>query len=163
VKTSKTRAPDVIPEDHFWYPSDSYAIEGPGVEIDWNSPRFGMEREWFEVLGVVTHVKLEPDGDLHVQLRDDDAASNSTAGYLIVEVPKGSPWCAIRRQILSWTTATFPKSVSSGRNLTMTSHPLVSVVGRAFYDGVHAPGGNRRRTHAPRLAGYARRSGRFTR
>jgi hypothetical protein len=28
-----------------------------------NTPRFGTEREWFEIIGRITHVKLEPDGD----------------------------------------------------------------------------------------------------
>jgi hypothetical protein len=98
-----------------------------------------MENEWFEVYGVVSHVKLEPDGDLHVQLRDEGTAANSTTGYLIVEVPKGSPWCAIRRTIFSWTTTAFPRSPG---NLTLTSHPAVTIVGRAFYDGFHAPGGD---------------------
>jgi hypothetical protein len=142
AKNSQVGPPSYIAADHKLKPSDIALLEGPGVPIGRNTPRVGIEREWFEVTGRVTHVKVERDGDLHVQLADANASPQSRSGYLIVEVPEGSPWCAIRQQIFTWTDASFPLNVGKGKTLELTAHPVVTVVGRAFYDANHATGGN---------------------
>jgi hypothetical protein len=54
-------------------------------------------------------VKVEPDGDLHIQLVDQDADDGDV--NVVVEVPFGEPWCDIRKEVFSWTTRTFPFSV----------------------------------------------------
>jgi hypothetical protein len=133
-----TAAPDTLAGD--LTPSAVLAWPGVPATVGRRALRTGRETAFYAVTGRVTHVKAEPDGDLHVQLAD-------TAGTVVVEVPLGPPWCALRATVLGWTTSTLPFRTS--RDLPLRVHPTVRVVGKAFYDGEHHrtddPTGNRRR------------------
>src|SRR5438067_918624 len=126
AKTSKTAPPATIPTTHHVKPSFFSQLHGPGGTFTKKTPRIALEQEWFEVTGRITHVKIEPDGDLHVQLLDRNAPLTASNGYLVVELPEGAPWCAMRAQVLGWTNAHFPLSVpDQGVKLVMASHPVV--------------------------------------
>ena len=155
AKTSQTTPPATIDADHRVAPSFFAQLAGPGEKFTKSSPRIGLEQEWFEVTGRVTHVKVDRDGDLHVQLLDQNASLSTANGYLVVEVPEGEPWCAMRAQILGWTGAHFPLHVpGKGVKLALTSHPVVRVTGRAFYDAANAPHGNTTRNSRPVVGGH---------
>lgn len=127
-------------------PSDVGAWSGPGGIFTSSTARKAKEKKWHALTGRVTLVKLEPDGDLHIQLVDQDADDGDV--NVVVEVPFGDPWCDIRQEVFSWTTRTFPFSETSGRKLTLTKTPVITVTGKAFYDAIHG-GGDTSRNRRP--------------
>src|SRR5689334_12798461 len=76
VKTDHEVPPDTIPAANKVKPSDIGKWAPPRGVITKQTPRSGREKEWFEVTGKVTLVKVEEDGDLHIQLVDADGSSN---------------------------------------------------------------------------------------
>ena len=108
-------------------------MERTGIFTE-DTPRRAREKKWYSLTGRVTLVKIEPDGDLHIQLVDENAADGDV--NVVVEVPFGEPWCEIRKEVFSWTSQTFPL-VSPGKKLKLAKHPVITVVGRTFYDAVH--------------------------
>jgi hypothetical protein len=62
-------------------------------------------------------------------------------------------WCEIRNTVISWTRTRFPFHVSSAKKLNVTDPPIITVVGKAYFDVSHAPKdqSNRRKY----LPGYA--------
>jgi alanine-alpha-ketoisovalerate/valine-pyruvate aminotransferase len=54
------------------------------------------------------------------------------------EIPAGRKWCSFRKTAFSWTNAEFP-IVTKRTELRLTKHPVISVIGKAFWDGQHAP------------------------
>jgi hypothetical protein len=153
AKVSATAPPATIPASHQRKPSDFALLAGPGGQFTSTTPRIPPEQEWFAVTGRVTHVKLEADGDLHVQLLDASAPLTTANGYLVVEIPEGAPWCALRAQVLGWTDVTFPFVVGAQTRVALLRHPVVRVTGRAFYDATHAPNGNTRLNTRPVAGG----------
>jgi len=132
-------------------PSDIAAWNGPDVKIaktGKNEHRLPDELKWYQVTGKVVLVRVEGDGDLHIQLVDVSATHSKTARDIDVEVPsntevRGStPWCTIRTTVFSWSTQTFPFKTSD-KLLPLKEHPVITVVGEAFYDTDHAPKGNK--------------------
>ncbi len=99
--------------------------------------RKGLETLWFALTGKVSKVKVEEDGDLHLSVDDLEKP-----GHVVVEIPLGERWCALRKEVFSWTTTAFP--LPAGRSLKLIRKPIVTVTGKAFYDAGHASGGNRR-------------------
>ena len=135
-------------------PSDLAAWDGPNVPIikqGDGEKRLPDEERWYKVTGQVTLVRAEGDGDLHVQLIDVGAKNNSKSRKIVVEIPSNTatktsnPWCQLRRTVFGWTSQTFPFT-SSDKLLTLTSYPIITVVGKAFYDTDHAPAGNKDNT-----------------
>lgn len=106
--------------------------------------RQGLETSFFAVTGRVTKVKLEDDGDLHLSLEDV-----SQPGRVVVEIPLGDRWCALRKTVFSWSGAQLP--LPAGKSLKLTRQPIVTVVGKAFYDAGHASAA-KGRTYDPDLA-----------
>ena len=102
---------------------------GPGVKLNQRSERIAAENQWYAVTGRIEKVKTEADGDLHIELRD----LAGDAG-LIVEIPLGPRWCELRETVFSWTSARFPLS----GKFRLLQHPVVTVVGKAFYDVDHS-------------------------
>ena len=98
------------------------------------TPRRVDERKWYSLTGRVTLVKIEPDGDLHIQLVDENAQDDDV--NVVVEVPFGHPWCNIRKEVFSWTNQTFPFQ-TQGKKFTLNSNPIITVTGKAFYDAIH--------------------------
>jgi len=141
AKTDTQSPPARIPDDHQLTPRDIAAWAGPGVVIHAGDARTGKELEWFSVTGRVAAVRVEADGDLHLQLAEPVVQAGKSV-ELIVEIPDGATWCAIRRQVLAWTSATFPLRVRTGATLRLHDGPVIQVVGRAFYDAEHAVNGN---------------------
>jgi hypothetical protein len=95
-------------------------------------------------------VKVEADGDLHLALQD---ATGDKPGSVVIEVPAKPQWCEIRTTVFSWTRTRFPLHISSTRKLTMNGTPIITVIGKAFWDIGHAPKDQSNRRM--RLPGYA--------
>jgi len=60
-------------------------------------------------------------------------------GIVVVEVPAKPQWCEIRNMVFSWTTTKFPFHTSSAKKLNVTDPPIITVIGRAYFDVGHAP------------------------
>ena len=132
--------PHLVAANHKLIPSQLYKWTGGKGKITATTPRQGRENEWFEITGRVTLVRLENDGDLHVQLAN---VSGSTPIHVVVETPSGKGWCGIRQMIFAWTATTLP-IVTAGKELKLVRKPIVRATGKAFWDGTHS----RRPVHA---------------
>jgi hypothetical protein len=75
-------------------------------------------------------------------------------GIVVVEVPAKPQWCEIRNTVFGWTRMKFPFRTSSARKLTLDQTPVVTVIGKAFFDVGHSLKDQKsnRRSHLP---GYA--------
>lgn len=129
-------------------PSILYDWNGAGGHITksgTNAKRITKEQEWLELTGRVVLVRAEGDGDLHVQLIDVDAKDPDVAPNVVVEIPSNTEtetnWCSIRKTIFSWSSNSFPFS-SSDKKLKLLKYPVITVIGKAFYDIDHAPKGD---------------------
>ncbi len=148
AKTDLTPLPGSVAPAHQVRPSDIAAWPGADREIHSRSPRTGRELEWFALTGRVTQVKAEEDGDLHIELVDVD---NPHSVHVVVEVPLDrhggqTPWNPIRQAVFSWSDQAFPFETRTGHKLHLHEHPVVQVIGQAFYDAEHiGPEPNRRR------------------
>ena len=115
-------------------PSDIFSWAGPDVYQQ--SKRLGLEQKWFAVTGRVVAVKVEADGDLHIALSD---ATGDKQGTVVCEVPLKPHWCEIRTTVFNWTPTRFPFQTSSAKRLKIANPPVVTIVGKAFWDIGHAP------------------------
>ena len=131
-------------------PSDVFSWPGPDIHLTQHSERTGIENNWFALTGRVVAVKVEADGDLHIALSD---ATGDKQGIVVTEIPLGSQWCDIRTTVFSWSPTRFPFQTRSTKRLKLIKPPVITVVGRAFWDMGYAPkdGSNRRKY----LPGYA--------
>ena len=119
-------------------------------QLTWQSERTGIENKWFALTGRVVAVKVEVDGDLHIALSD---ATGDKPGIVVCEVPVKTQWCDVRRTVFDWTRTRLPLHIRSTRKLKLNEAPIVTVVGKAFWDLGHAPKDqSNRRSHQP---GYA--------
>jgi hypothetical protein len=117
-------------------PSDVFTWPGPDVHLTGQSGRTGIENKWYPLTGRVVAVKAELDGDLHIALQD---ASGDKPGIVVCEIPAKPDWCEIRKTVFSWTRTRFPVHIQSTRKLTIYETPVITVVGKAFWDIGHAP------------------------
>jgi hypothetical protein len=134
VKVDSTRFTARSSVAYTLMPSQLFGWEGGRGTTTGSTPRQGREQQWVEVTGRVTLIKIEEDGDLHIELEDVDGSSPAR---IVAEVPHGRGWCGIRRQVLTWTRTNFPIS-ASGRALNLARMPVIRVVGKAFWDAAHA-------------------------
>ena len=116
-------------------PSDVFSWPGPAEHLTQSSERTGIENNWFALAGRVVAAKVEMDGDLHLALQD---ATGDKAGFVLCEIPAKQQWCSIRETVFSWTTTRFPLHIRSTRELTINETPIITVVGKAFWDVGHA-------------------------
>ena len=130
VKTDKATVPAEVADVT---PSKIGEWDGPGGKFGYNTPRIPEEERWYRVTGKVTLVRAEPDGDLHIQMVDADA--NGDAVNIVVEIPNGSKWCEIRKTVFGWTNVKFPRK---NGELKLIKEPVITVTGKAFYDGQHS-------------------------
>lgn len=131
-------------------PSDIFSWAGP--EVHQQSKRTGLEQKWFAVTGRVVAVKVEADGDLHIALSD---ATGDKKGTVVCDVPLKPQWCDIRETVFSWTPTRFPFQTSSAKRLKIANPPVVTIVGKAFWDIGHAPKDqSNRRSHQPDYAAW---------
>jgi hypothetical protein len=86
--------------------------------------------------GDVVAVQVAADGDLHIALGE---ATDQKPGVVVCEVPAMPQWCEIRKIIFSWTRTRFPLHIRSTRELTINETPIITVIGKAFWDVGHAP------------------------
>jgi hypothetical protein len=131
-------------------PSDMFNCPGPDGHLTGQSERTGIENKWFALTGRVVVVKVEADGDLHIALQD---ATGDKPGIVVAEIPAKPQWCSIRETVFSWTQTRFPLHIRSARTLKLIEPPIITVIGKAFWDIGHAPKdqSNRRK----KLPGYA--------
>jgi hypothetical protein len=141
VKNDLEAPPDTIAPENRIKPSVIAAWPAPRGVITKHTPRSGKEKQWFAVTGRVTLVKAEEDGDLHIQLVDEDGGNKVN---VVVEVPVkqligDSPWDKIREEVFGWTKVKFPFKTRSSLKLTPKGpYPVVTVEGKAFFDATHA-------------------------
>src|SRR5437016_3639173 len=86
-------------------PSDILSWPGTDVHLTQHSERTGREQNWFSLTGRVVAVKVEADGDLHIELSD---ATGDKQGIVVVEIPLGPKWCDIRTTVFSWSPTRMP-------------------------------------------------------
>src|SRR4029453_5010407 len=128
-------------------PSQMYGWPGIGVQLSWQSERTGIENNWYALTGRVVGVKVEADGDLH--LAPQDVIGNKP-GIVVCEGLAKPQWCEIRQTVFNWTRTRFPLHIRSTRKLTLDQAPVITVIGKAFWDIGHAPkGGSNRRKYMP--------------
>jgi hypothetical protein len=60
-------------------------------------------------------------------------------GIVVCEVPAKPQWCEIRTTVFGWTRTRFPLHIRSTRELTINETPIITVIGKAFWDVGHAP------------------------
>jgi hypothetical protein len=116
-------------------PSDVFGWPGPAEHLTKRSERSGIENNWFALTGRVVAVKVEMDGDLHLALQD---ATGDKAGIVVCEIPAKQQWCSIRETVFSWTRTKFPFHTSSAKKLNVTNPPIITVIGKAFFDIGHS-------------------------
>jgi hypothetical protein len=105
------------------------AWPGLGGHIGQRSERIGSENQWYAVTGRIEKVKVEDDGDIHIEMKELGANAS-----VVVELPLGPRWCDMRKTVFSWSNATFPLT----GKFKLTEHPVITVVGKAFYDIDHS-------------------------
>jgi hypothetical protein len=135
VKIDSESAPSSITADCLLTPSRLYNWTGGRGTILSRTPRQGRGNEWLKLTGRVTALIIEGDGDIHLELVDVDGRSGAKAG---AEIPAGRRWCPWRQVAFGWTEVKFPITTAR-RELPLTKRPVISVVGKAFWDGQHAP------------------------
>jgi hypothetical protein len=74
--------------------------------------------------------------DLHIALQD---ATGDKPGIIVCEVPAKPQWCEIRKMVFDWTQTRFPFHPSSAKSVTVTDPPVITVIGKAYFDVSHAP------------------------
>jgi hypothetical protein len=120
-------------------PSQIYGWEGPGPNVHLTGTteeRMPSEQKWYNLTGRIVDLKVEADGDIHIALQD---ASGHKPGIVVCEVPCRPQWCEIRKTVFSWMQTRFPLHIRSGRKLTISEVPIITVIGKAFWDIGHAP------------------------
>src|SRR6266478_882744 len=133
-------------------PSDVFSWPGSGEHLTQSSERTGIENNWFALTRRVVDVKVEMDGDLHLALQD---ATGDKAGIVVCEIPSKQQWCSIRETVFSFTATKFPFHTSSARKLKLIETPIISVVGKAYFDVGHAPKDqSNKRSHLPEYAAW---------
>jgi hypothetical protein len=131
-------------------PSDIFSWPTPDVHMTQQSERTGREQNWFALTGRVVAVKLEADGDLQIALSD---ATGDKPGTVVCEVPVKPQWCDIRETVFGWTHTSFPFQTRSTKKLKVANPPIITVIGKAFWDTTYGPKDqNNRRKYMP---GYA--------
>jgi len=66
-------------------------------------------------------------------------ATGDKPGVVVCEVPAKPQWCEIRKTVFSWTPTRFPFHTGAAKKLTFDQSPIITVIGKAFWDVGHAP------------------------
>ena len=127
----KSKIPAITPSQMFAWPG-----VGISAHLTRQSLRIPSEQRWFVLTGRVAGIRVERDGDIHLELVD---ANGNKQGIVGAEIPAGNAWCALRKLAFSWTSQGFPFKVGSSKPLTVTGTHIITVTGKAFYDVDHAP------------------------
>ena len=100
------------------------------VHLTQHSERTGREQNWFSLTGRVVAVKVEADGDLHIELSD---ATGDKQGIVVVEIPLGPQWCNIRTTVFSWSPTRFPFQTRSTKKLKVIKPPMIKSFDRQLF------------------------------
>jgi hypothetical protein len=133
-------------------PSEMYAWKGVGTKAALGNKRLQAEQKWYVVTGKIDGIKVEADGDIHIELVD---ANDNKPGTVSVEIPCGRTWDEFRKLAFSWTDQTFPFSFQSAKTLKLTNPHVIAVTGKTFYDVDHAPKDRSNQRPKPFHAGYS--------
>jgi hypothetical protein len=136
VKTDSSLPPTDASVIQAVTPSDIFSWPGPDVPLTMRSERTGIENNWYALTGRVVALKVEADGDLHIALQD---ATGDKPGIVVCEIPAKPQWCEIRTTVFSWTRTRFPFHSSSSKKLNVIDPPIITVIGKAYWDVGHGP------------------------
>ena len=70
VKTDPSLPPTDASAIQAVTPSEMFGWPGPDAALTMQSERTGIENKWFALTGRVVELKVEEDGDLHIELQD---------------------------------------------------------------------------------------------
>jgi hypothetical protein len=154
AKTDAERLPTDKSEITAITPSQMFAWPGVGAKagLTRNSKRLPSEQRWFALTGRIDGMKIEADGDIHIELVD---TNGNKPGIVGAEIPPGPIWCKLRTLAFSWTTQKFPFTFPSSKALTVSGRHVITVTGKAFYDIDHAPKDRSNQRGKPFKPGYA--------
>src|SRR5215510_7318816 len=96
VKTDASLPPTDASAIQAVTPSDMFSWPGPDAAITMQSERTGIENKWFALAGRVVELKVEEDGDLHIELSDP---TGDKPGIVVCEIPVGPQWCTVRTMV----------------------------------------------------------------
>ena len=135
AKTDRSEPPGNRNSIQAIVPSDMFGWPGPGT-IPRGGARLGKETQWFALTGRVITLQAENDADVHMVLVD---ATGNKPGKVIAELPLGDRWCRLRTIAFGWTNVVFPFEVTRDEYpFELIKHPIVTVIGKAFYDVDHS-------------------------
>lgn len=99
-------------------PADMCAWQAPSQPV--GETRTADEQKFYALVCKIVAMKLEDDGDLHIEVENTGGAS----GRVVVELPCGPTWCEMRKHVIEWTKT---NSVVKRK----TAQPVVSPHNRA--------------------------------
>ncbi len=91
------------------------------MRVTWQSERTGIENKWFALTGRIVAVQVEVDGDLHIALGDVKYRQKGRG------VRFAKPFSVGRER-------DSPLHIRSTRELTINQKPIITVIGKAFWD-----------------------------
>jgi hypothetical protein len=130
-------------------PSGVYVGRGQQHILTRRPKRTGIENNWYALTGRVVAVKVEVDGDLHLAIAD---ATGDRPGIVVCEVRVKSQRCEMCNAVFGWTHTRFPfHTSSSAKKLTFDQTPVITVIGKAYFDVGHSLKDqlSNRRSHLP--------------
>ena len=136
VKTDPSLPPTDASAIQAVTPSDMFGWPGPDAALTMQSERTEIENNWYALKGRVVELKVEEDGDLHIALHD---VTGDKPGVVVCEVPAKPQWCEIRTTVFGWTPTRFPFHTGTAKTLKFGKSPVITVIGKAFWDVGHAP------------------------
>ena len=110
------------------------------------------EASFYKLEGFVQRLGFNDDGDMHLEIAQTD---NLKQPRIITEVPAGKPFCAVRQAFIAALAleeikVSFPsatdihwkrrKSGGSSSSDDLPQALKVSLIGKAFWDGIHVGG-----------------------
>ncbi len=134
AKTDPAEPPVNSADLHAITPAEMYEWKAPEGNIPTKGGRLPIENQWFAMTGRLKKLRVEDDGDLHMSLGDPKGVNPFE---IVAEIPLGERWCELRETVFSWTDAVFPFS-SARRAFHLRGEPLITVIGKAFYDIDHS-------------------------
>ena len=132
VKNDPSTPPTDVSTIQSVTPSDVFSWTSPDVRLTQHSERIDVEQKWFALTGRVVDVKVD---DLHIALSD---ATGDKQGIVVTEISLGPQWCDIHTTVFSWTHTRFPFQTRSTKTLKVANPPVITVIGKTFWDINHA-------------------------
>jgi hypothetical protein len=109
---------------------------GPDTALTMQSERCAIENKWFALTGRVFELKVEADGDLHIALHD---ATGNKPGVVVWKYLQNRCGARFAQPFLVGLPTRFPFHTGTAKKLTFGQSPIITVIGKAFWDVGHAP------------------------